>query len=353
MEPSWPTAFWWRPVAARHRPARCKWLRLEFFAVRGITRARGMAVLTAATASVAFGACDGGGHRSGSAPQHPAAGVHSSSTTAAAGAVSLTQTLSPACRGGATPLVGQARAGASVAFGALPAGWSTSPPSPEASVRSIQTAAPGGAAGSPDSLTVQLYVASPLTAGLESAHATSAEVQGRPAQVVAGSSAQAAPVTVTWDPSPGMIIELQGTGLSTAEVEDVAQHVRYTPGVTAPSVGDQGPVVPRAAVLAAVDRSDPDPIYAQHAVLVTSTEYRRAAPALGSSGPSGADPLWVVEITHGGPGSPAPQRPTAPDEVVVYDAVTGDFLSQVSGTDLPTINLADHSGRQPCPIPVH
>jgi hypothetical protein len=256
-----------------------------------------------------------------------------------------------ACSGGLPPRVGEATVDELIRFASLPSGWSQE--SVAGSLPNVVTAsAPtaGSAAGGPATMTLTLYTESALTSGLFSSMGTQIEIQGKTGSI---SGQESETPTIVWRPTAGKIIELAGNRIPSTQLIEVAQHVQYKPGVTAPSVGDLGPVVPATEIANAASRRSTGTVTSLQAQLVTASEYA-AAPGSGGRG-NGNDPLWVVHLTGRFQSpqviEPGPGSATVPYAAEVYDAITGDLIASAQGATPLLQGLPDHSTRQPCPSP--
>jgi len=313
-----------------------------------------LAIVTATTVGIAA-------QRTGPSANGTTVRVGSSPTVApsttivvAGGATPETATTSTAalparCAGGAIPAAGQAREGDGVSFGVLPSGFSVVAPPATPLLDQTQADAAGPDNGS---LQVRLIIATPLDTDMTNGPSQPITIQGHRASLIV-SPEPPSQASIIWSPGNGLLIEVVAGGVTTTTAEAVAQQVRLDPGRTAPSVGDLGPVVPRAVVVASATKtaSSVGPVTAAHAILVTADQFYRLSQERGT-GVRVTDPIWVVELTGTFPirfGNPS-GGPTASIETDAYDAVSGEELGVSIGGSFPT-GLTDHSTSPPCPLP--
>ncbi len=267
------------------------------------------------------------------------------------------------CAGGGPPQPGVARTGMSIAFGWLPTGFAavSGQTSPTSLVATL------GGASSLTQITASLDYDQTIT---NSPGATATTVAGHPATI----STYDREISIDWQPTADTTIELTAGSpngaapISQTQALTVAANIRYNPGVTAPSVGDLGPVVPLATVLAQIN--PPGSGHTDRVVtwLVTNKELSDVFAARGGTSRPGSYlfgsnpdlPLWVVARFGAVTGHTQQllQNGLAelPVTYSVVNAVTGQ-PSAVGGlgnmSTLPggIAALPDHALDQPCPSP--
>ena len=275
-----------------------------------------------------------------------------------------------ACQGGGPAQPGEARTGAGVRFGQLPAQFTPVGNGDGPYGTRGEVASPGGSTKSTTKLQVSLLYQSVAQVSHSSSTLT---VAGHPATVTVGAplGKLADPqVTVTWAPEPNATISVIGSGVPEAQVTAAAQSVIYTPGVQAGSVGDLGTVIPRSEAIAIAGTGGGAASTPLRTVtwLTDGEELGHAEQALGGVGGSSItemieqnQPMWVVatlgsfpnmsETAYGNGSNGGVGRVNA----AVVNGITGMVFetSQSPDATIPGVyaSLADHSTRQPCPSP--
>jgi hypothetical protein len=262
-------------------------------------------------------------------------------------------TLPAVCAGGGTPQPGLARVGMSVKPGYLPPGY-------QAVSGIASTYTPDGQALSRDDrITVSVLAFDSADDGGSAPPDQSAQtIEGHPATVTtspAGSEPNS--VQIDFSPQPDIHISVHGIGVAETTMKEVAEHVIYTPGVTAPAVGDLGPVIPRTTVISA-NQPGPSPSASTRTWLTTYGQFIAADPQgeaslAGQPALPSGQPIWVVAYigTFTSTGTATPMH----EVIDAVDAVTGSvFYTEQdprSGTETWINSLIDHSSYPPCPDP--